>query len=186
MPIDTIKIASSTDLAAIITLVNTSYRPENPALSWANESNIVRGNRINPAQAKALIENPNQTLLLGFEKHKLVACVLIEKIEQTAKIGLLTVAIEKQQQGLGKYMLQIAEQFIMESLGLHSIKMHVLLCRKELIEFYCRRGYLRTGEIHPYPAHLGVGNPLISDLQFEVLTKTLAHLDGCNVLKQKN
>ncbi len=178
MLIETIKKATAADIPAIIALVNASYRPQDPTCSWTNESHIVRGDRINFAQATTLIENPNQTLLLGYEARQLVACVFIETIQQVAKIGLLTVAIDHQQQGLGKQMLEIAERFIRESLHLNNIKMHVLLCRQELIDFYCRRGYRKTGEIYPYPAHHGAGTPLISNLQFEVLVKSLKAPSG--------
>lgn len=169
----TFRIAGVNDTDSIIELVNESYRPKNPNASWTNESKIVRGNRLNLQQTKDLIQNLNNTLLLGFNHTQLVCCVLIEKSVNSAKIGLLTVAIEHQQQGIGKHTLLAAEGYIAKNLGLNKINMNVLLVRTELIDFYCRHGYQKTGMVKPYPANLGVGEPLVQNLKFEILEKYL-------------
>lgn len=171
--LDFIRIATERDLPAIINLVNQAYRPQNPDASWTNESNIVSGERLNMAQAQLLIDNNHCTLLAGFIQQQLTSCVLVEKQENTAKIGLLTVAIQMQQRGLGKQMLAAAESYAANTLHSDSISMNVLLIRSELINFYCRQGYARTGLIYPYPQNLGVGTPKIENLEFEVLTKSL-------------
>lgn len=166
-------IACLDDIPAIIELVNASYRPKNPNSSWTNESKIVSGSRINHQQAAALIQNPNNALLLGFHNAELITCVLVEKTLDSAKIGLLTVAIQHQQQGIGKQTLLVAENYIAKNLNLNKINMNVLLMRKELIDFYCRHGYKKTGIVKPYPENLGVGKPLIENLEFEILEKHL-------------
>ncbi|RYZ63376.1 MAG: hypothetical protein EOP09_17750, partial [Proteobacteria bacterium] len=50
----------------------------------------------------------------------------------------------------------------------------VIDSRKELIAFYERRGYQRTGETRPFPMDdPRAGIPLVSHLQFVVLKKQL-------------
>jgi hypothetical protein len=49
--------------------------------------------------------------------------------------------------------------------------MAVLSERKELIEFYLRRAYVRSGDKQEYPVHLNVGRPLSNDLTIEYLEK---------------
>jgi hypothetical protein len=49
--------------------------------------------------------------------------------------------------------------------------MVVLSARHELIEFYLRRGYSRTGEVSAYPVDADVGIPKIADLMIETLAK---------------
>lgn len=161
------------DIPSIVVLVNESYRPQDANSSWTNESHIVSGHRINAQQTKDIINNPENTLLLGFQSAALLCCVLIEKNTGYAKIGLLTVAIGHQQLGIGKQTLLAAESYIANNLALNKIHMNVLLMRKELIDFYCRHGYKKTGIVQPYPANLGVGKPLILDLTFEILEKNL-------------
>ena len=54
------------------------------------------------------------------------------------------------------------------------MQMTVIDVREELIAFYERRGYVRTGITKPFPyGDERVGTPRRDDLQFEVLTKTL-------------
>jgi hypothetical protein len=49
--------------------------------------------------------------------------------------------------------------------------MVVISQREELISFYERRGYRRTGEIAEYPLHLNVGVPRAEGLTIEYLEK---------------
>ncbi len=60
--------------------------------------------------------------------------------------------------------------------------MVVVSQRTELIAYYERRGYTRTGKTKEYPTHLNVGVPLKSDLTVEYLEKT--HNKG-NQLKHR-
>ena len=49
--------------------------------------------------------------------------------------------------------------------------MVVVSQREELIAFYERRGYKKTGEILEYPVHLNVGIPAVAGLTIEYLEK---------------
>jgi len=51
--------------------------------------------------------------------------------------------------------------------------MTVITLRRELITFYERRGYRRTGEIRPFAAAAGDSVPKVQGLQFEVLEKII-------------
>ena len=57
---------------------------------------------------------------------------------------------------------------------LPSMRMTVIDCRDELIAFYERRGYARTGIKKPFPyGDKRFGIPRRDDLRFEVLEKPL-------------
>jgi hypothetical protein len=49
--------------------------------------------------------------------------------------------------------------------------MTVITERAELVSFYLRRGYIRTGKIQKYSASAGVGIPKVSGLTLEILEK---------------
>lgn len=53
---------------------------------------------------------------------------------------------------------------------LYSYEMWVLNLRDELIDFYLRRDYVKTGRISSYPVDAGVGEPL-TELQLIHLQK---------------
>jgi hypothetical protein len=55
-----------------------------------------------------------------------------------------------------------------------SLEMTVISKREELIAWYERRGYTRTGERAPFPASdPRFGIPKVSDLEFVLLRKSL-------------
>ncbi|MFD9261774.1 GNAT family N-acetyltransferase, partial [Streptomyces sp. NPDC059538] len=75
---------------------------------------------------------------------------------------------------LGKEILAEAERRARENWGAKEMRMTVVNVREELIAYYVRRGYRRTGELSPFPygdARFGV--PLRDDLAFELLVKSL-------------
>ncbi|MDB5991854.1 MAG: family N-acetyltransferase [Herbaspirillum sp.] len=68
-------------------------------------------------------------------------------------------------------MLSHAEQYAVTHFNATDFRMSVLSSRTELIAYYERRGYARTGEVKAYPISAGVGLPLVEGLQVEALVK---------------
>ena len=76
--------------------------------------------------------------------------------------------------GLGRFMLTTAENFARAEWKCIKMEMTVISIRAELIAWYERRGYHRTGRFKPFPygdARFGI--PKRDDLQFELLEKLL-------------
>ncbi|MBI3903515.1 MAG: hypothetical protein HY306_11355 [Nitrosomonadales bacterium] len=67
--------------------------------------------------------------------------------------------------------MQAAEELAHAEWNIEKIRMQVITLRDELIAYYERRGYRRTGEIKPFPADPKFGLPRIAGLRFEVLEK---------------
>ena len=55
--------------------------------------------------------------------------------------------------------------------GVHKILMHAITLRHELIAFYERRGYCRTGKISPFPDEIRFGISKVHGLQLERMEK---------------
>jgi hypothetical protein len=71
-------------------------------------------------------------------------------------------------------MLAEAERVAREEWKLPAMRMTVIDIRDELIAFYERRGYRRTGIKKPFPyGDERFGVPKRADLRFEVLEKAL-------------
>lgn len=63
---------------------------------------------------------------------------------------------------IGRSVLEYAEQFALHKVPeLDSAIMYVLNVRSELIAYYERRGYIKTGNHEPYTLDANVGLPLI-------------------------
>jgi len=171
MSIDTFRTASKSDAEAIAQLVNKAYRPETGSAGWTHESDFVSGNRTSAGQVAEIMSTPDSVILVGLKDSEIVACIQVEKDGKNSHIGMLAVNPNLQGAGAGKHMLAHAESYANESFCSEKFIMAVVSSRSELIAFYLRRGYQKTGAVHDYPLSAGVGTPKLSDLKIEALEK---------------
>lgn len=171
MNIDIFRTADSTDMDAIVQLVNRAYRPEAGISGWTHEADLVSGIRVSAGQVAAILAKQDSVILVGFKDSEVVACVHVEKHGNNSHIGMLAVNPLLQGTGFGKQMLAYAETYAREEFGAVTFVMFVLSLRNELIAFYQRRGYQKTGDITDYPLSAGVGIPKHADLKVEILEK---------------
>jgi ribosomal protein S18 acetylase RimI-like enzyme len=164
-----LKQANLDDAAEINTLIKLAYRGND---GWTKETDIVEGNRSNIEDVKYLIRNQKSHMLTAKNHGILVACICVEEKDNKAYIGSFAVSPSQQNMGIGKKTLELAEKYASKELGVTEFVMVVISQRKELIEFYERRGYKRTGEINEYPVHLNVGVPSVKGLTIECIEKT--------------
>jgi ribosomal protein S18 acetylase RimI-like enzyme len=76
--------------------------------------------------------------------------------------------------GLGKTIIAEAERRARKAWDVTEMHMTVISVREDLIAWYERRGYRRTGEMSPFPyGDERFGIPQRDDLQFELLVKPL-------------
>ena len=88
-------------------------------------------------------------------------------------LAMLTVRPDRQDGGLGRTLLAAAEAFA-RARGGKRMRMTVVHQRRELIGWYERRGYTRTGETEPFPyGDDRFGRPTQAGLYFDVLEKAL-------------
>jgi len=103
----------------------------------------------------------------------IAGCVYLEKQGTALYLGMLSVSPTVQAQGIGKKLLNAAEQHGRQQ-GCASITMTVISLRHELIDWYERHGYKRNGEKKPFPEDEKFGKAR-QPLQFVVLEKKLAY-----------
>jgi GNAT superfamily N-acetyltransferase len=151
-------------------LINLTYRGE---VGWTRETHIVQGNRTNRQEIEAAIINPDAHFFVVNQTRRLASCIYVEKQVNSAYIGFFSVHPSLQGRGIGKYILKQAETFALNELGTKKFIMFVVSQRSELIAFYERRGYARSGKIEAYPLHLGIGVPKVDGLTIEYLEKNV-------------
>lgn len=154
----------------IADLVNKAYRPRDGARGWTHEAELVTGQRISAAQLQPLF-CPDSDILLLHGDGRLIACVHVQSMNDACAIGMLATDPDLQNLGLGKQMLARAEFLAIDRYAAKRLKMSVLSSRSELLAFYERRGYVRTGACEPYPADAGVGVPKDESLCLLLLEK---------------
>jgi ribosomal protein S18 acetylase RimI-like enzyme len=87
---------------------------------------------------------------------------------------MFAVLPESQGRGLGDWLIEQAERRAKEHFGALAVRMFVIRHRVELIAWYERRGYRKTGEYRPFPyGEERFGIPRRDDLEFLVLEKPL-------------
>jgi len=170
--------ANEDDIAAVVELVTSAYRGETSRLGWTTEADLLDGGRIDAQVLLNDITRPRSQVLLAEHRHtgKLLACAHLAEDDGAGYFGMFAVRPEFQRWGLGKTVLAEAERIIHEDWQLPIIRMAVIDLRDELIAFYQRRGYQRTGRHQPFPygdARFGI--PRRDDLRFELLEKQLTN-----------
>ena len=108
------------------------------------------------------------------ERDQLLACAHVAEENGAGYFGMFSVQPGLQNAGIGKALLAEAERIVREEWRLPAMRMTVIDIRAELIAWYERRGYRRTGILKPFPyGDVRFGIPKRDDLRFEVLEKFL-------------
>ena len=167
--------ATTADVPALVSLVNSAYRGDSSKAGWATEADLLDGQRVDVEGLTQTIARPGNVILLHERDQVPVACVHLERTDEDCYLGMLTTRPTTQGAGLGRQMLEAAERWAMEHWSSRTMHMTVIVQRTELIAWYERRGYRRTGERKPFPyGDERFGLPRRDDLAFEVLRKPLS------------
>lgn len=161
------------EAAFIAALVNSAYRGESSRAGWTTEADLLDGQRTDEQEVQSLIQDDRSMILLCQQGDEIIGSVLLQKQDDAAYLGMFVVRPELQGNGIGKQFLKTAELSAQQHWGSRKIVMSVITLRPELIAFYERRGYRRTGEVLPFPDDLAAGIPRVEDLKFEMLEKDL-------------
>lgn len=146
----TFRKAEITDAQNISDLVNSAYRGDSSKVGWTTEADLLGGQRTDKEKIQEMIENPKGHFELALEDENILGCVYLSKDEKSLYFGMLTVNPVLQNKGTGKLLINRLEELAREW-GYHQIRMTVISVRKELIEYYERRGYQWTGKTEPFP-----------------------------------
>ena len=162
------------ELDALVALVTSAYRGDASRVGWTTEADLLDGERIDREVLREDLLRPRSRVLLAEFDGELLACAHVAEIEGYGYFGMFAVRPELQGGGLGKAVLAEAERIAREDWGLSKLRMTVIDVRDELIAWYQRRGYRRTGISKPFPyGDERFGIPKRDDLRFEVLEKDL-------------
>lgn len=170
----TFRAAVEGDVPALVALIESAYRGDASRAGWTTEADLLEGQRTDPEGVAAVIKSPAGRLLAVHRAGELVACCQIEKREGHAYFGMFAVSPRHQGGGLGKAILAEAERAARDDWGATAMHMTVITQRADLIAWYVRRGYVRTGEQYPFPyGDERFGLPQRDDLAFDLLVKQL-------------
>jgi ribosomal protein S18 acetylase RimI-like enzyme len=170
----TFRVAAHGDIHALVALLESAYRGDSSRAGWTTEADLLEGRRTDPEGVAAVVTESGSIMLAVERAGTLVACCQLERRGEAAYFGMFAVRPELQGAGLGKAVLAEAERTVVAEWGSREMQMTVIRQRADLIAWYERRGYERTGKITPFPyGDERFGVPQRADLAFELLVKTL-------------
>ncbi|MDX3418530.1 GNAT family N-acetyltransferase [Streptomyces sp. MD20-1-1] len=170
----TFRDATDADVDALVELIESAYRGESSRAGWTTEADILHGQRTDPEGVLEVVKAPDSRLLTVEREGRIVACCQLEHRGDHAYFGMFAVSPALQGAGLGRTVIAEAERQAREDWGVTEMHMTVISLREDLIAWYERRGYRRTGRTTPFPyGDERFGIPQRDDLEFELLVKEL-------------
>ncbi|GAA0364232.1 GNAT family N-acetyltransferase [Streptomyces olivoreticuli] len=168
------RAATIADVPDLVALVESAYRGDDSRAGWTTEADLLDGQRTDPEGVKAVVTDENSRLLVVECEGETVACCQLEHRGTHAYFGMFAVRPTMQGAGLGKVVIAEAERVVRAEWGAREMHMTVIRQRDDLIAWYERRGYRRTGRMTPFPyGDERFGIPQRDDLEFELLVKEL-------------
>ncbi|MGI5241640.1 GNAT family N-acetyltransferase [Dactylosporangium sp. CA-139066] len=171
----TYRTAAADDVPALVDLVQSAYRGDRSRAGWTTEADLLDGQRTDAQMVAAAIADPRGAVLVAESAGAPIACCQVERRDGYAYFGMFAADPGRQRGGLGAGLLAEAERYARAQWGTAEMRMTVIVQREELIAWYVRRGYRRTGELSPFPyGDERFGRPRRADLAFETLVKPLS------------
>ena len=163
-------------MPAIVELVESAYRGDASRVGWTTEADLLDGQRTDAAAVADTVAAATSVVLLSIDEAGTMAacCQVDRRDDDIAYFGMFAVRPQAQGSGIGGDLLAEAERHARVEFGARELEMTVIGQRSELIAWYERRGYRRTGETRPFPyGDERFGIPRRDDLHFVVLAKRL-------------
>ncbi|TDD83415.1 GNAT family N-acetyltransferase [Actinomadura darangshiensis] len=168
------RTATAADVPDLVTLIQSAYRGDSSRAGWTTEADLLGGQRTDAEAVAAAVDHAAGLMLVAEKDGALAACCQLENRDGHAYFGMFAVSPGRQGGGLGRQVLAEAERLARDEWAASEMHMTVISVRDDLIAWYVRRGYTRTGRTTPFPyGDERFGLPKRDDLKFELLLKPL-------------
>ena len=168
--------ATHDDIPGLVSLLNSAYRGDASKKGWTTEADLLKGDlRTDETTLDGLMQTPGAVFLKYVnEENNIEGCVFLDKKDSRLYLGMLSVSPMIQAKGIGKQLMAAATEYASRQ-GCISIFMKVISIRRELIAWYERQGYVKTGQTEPFPTDGKFGIPT-QPLEFIVMEKEILNV----------
>jgi ribosomal protein S18 acetylase RimI-like enzyme len=168
------RIATLDDATQLQAMVQSAFRAEDSRKDWTADMKLGASFRIDVEEITTQITKPDGAILVATDNSTLVASIEVSKRSaDLARLSMLAVDEHHQRGGIGRRVLAYAEDYCQRTWGVKKLGLNALSTRRELILWYIRHGYRKTGELTPFPKVHVKELALLDDLYFVELEKDL-------------
>jgi len=141
-----VRVAQVGDAEAVASVINSAFRQA--------ESFLIDRDRIDLETVRELLRTGIFLVAenVADDLGALCGCVYVELRGERSYLGLLSVDPLHQKSGLGSKLMDAAEGYCAKT-GSRFMDLQIVNLRKELPDFYHRKGYIETGTA-PFPPDL--------------------------------
>jgi len=132
-PTGEVRQASHSDIPQIVSLINHAF---------AVERFFKSGGRTNPEQVQQMMQDGKFLLLI--DEDEMVACMFVKVTGKRGYVGTLSVDPARQKSGIGRRMMQEAENYCRNA-GCKALDIRIVNLRTELPAIYRKFGFVETG-----------------------------------------
>lgn len=151
----TYRYAREQDLDPLHALIERAYRGPETAGRWDSESHLLRGPRTTRDFVHNTILSPDAAFVIAELDGQIMGAALIERPADAAagvaSFGMFAISPNARGIGLGDRVLAACEDRVRSLWQATAMSLSVISLRDELMAWYERRGYARTGVRHPFP-----------------------------------
>lgn len=139
------------EIKEVIVLINQAYRAEKKDNAWTTESHLLSGIRVNENMMKEILEEKDTKTYIAKIENKIVGTIQVKLEGESIHVGLFAVDTKSQASGIGKRLLEFAENSATKLWQKSTFLIEVISTRTELMQYYIRRGYLNTNSFIEFP-----------------------------------
>ncbi len=140
------RLAGRSEAPALTELINRAFQVE---------KFFIDGDRVQPRDVDAFFDKGE--FLVAEDQLGLGGCVYLEIRGERAYFGLLSIDPGRQRSGMGRMLIQAAEERARER-GCSHMDLQIVNLREELPAFYRKLGYLESGTA-PFPENVATKLP---------------------------
>ena len=155
------RIATTEDAPRVRSLVEAAFQTHDSRPDWTGHLELATSFRLSLEEVIKSINQPDKITLVAFRKEDTEEKDLIASIEvshreasHAGRLSMVAVDDKYQRGGVGKKLLEYAEDYCRKEWGVTKFSLDALSTRPALNAWYQRRGYVKTGETNPFPREL--------------------------------
>lgn len=170
------RTATMEDAPQIQQLVESAFQAEDSRPKWTADMALGRSFRLGIQHVITRITTAESEILLAFAQDNAQPIASVEVTKRTAdmaRLGMLAVDQQHQRGGLGRRVLHYAEEYCQRTWGVKKTGLNALSTREELMLWYERCGYRKTGEMTSFLRQRDDGMSPPIELYFVEMEKEL-------------